>query len=85
MRLGESLGSTPDIAIATSILYLVPGIPFLNGFSDMIAGHYTCEGFVGVDAGNHGEQCRKKECLGRHSCTSGQEDGHGAGDQCCQS
>ena len=37
-----SLGSTPDIAIATSILYLVPGIPFLNGFSDMIAGHYTC-------------------------------------------
>ncbi len=37
-----SLGSTPDIAIATSILYLVPGIPFLNAFSDMIAGHYTC-------------------------------------------
>lgn len=37
-----SLGSTPDIAVATSVLYLVPGIPFLNSFSDLIAGHYIC-------------------------------------------
>lgn len=36
------LGSTPDIAIGTSILYLVPGIPFLNSFSDMLGGHYIC-------------------------------------------
>lgn len=37
-----SLGSTPYVAIATSVLYLVPGIPFLNAFSDMIDGHYIC-------------------------------------------
>jgi len=34
------LGSTPEIALATSVLYLVPGVPFLNSFSDLIAGHY---------------------------------------------
>lgn len=37
-----ALGATPDIAIATSVLYLVPGIPFVNSFSDMIGGHYMC-------------------------------------------
>lgn len=37
-----SLGSTPDVAIATSVLYLVPGIPFINSFSDMIYRHYLC-------------------------------------------
>ena len=37
-----SLGSTPDIAVGTSVLYLVPGIPFLNSFSDMLNGHYIC-------------------------------------------
>ncbi len=36
------LGSTPEIALGTSVLYLVPGIPFLNSFSDMIDGHYIC-------------------------------------------
>lgn len=36
------IGDTPDVAIATSVLYLVPGIPFLNSFSDMLAGHYIC-------------------------------------------
>ena len=36
------LGSTPEIAVGTSVLYLVPGIPYLNSFSDMIAGHYIC-------------------------------------------
>lgn len=36
------LGTTPEIAIGTSVLYLVPGIPFLNSFSDMLAGHYIC-------------------------------------------
>ena len=37
-----SFGHTPDIAIGTSVLYLVPGIPFLNSFSDMLDGHYIC-------------------------------------------
>lgn len=37
-----SLGRTPDIAVGTSVLYLVPGIPFLNSFSDMLDGHYIC-------------------------------------------
>lgn len=36
------LGTTPEIAVWTSVLYLVPGIPFLNSFSDMLAGHYIC-------------------------------------------
>lgn len=37
-----SLGTTPEIAIGTSVLYLVPGIPFLNSFSDMLYRHYIC-------------------------------------------
>lgn len=36
------LGSTPDIALGTSVLYLVPGIPFLNSFSDLLYRHYIC-------------------------------------------
>ncbi len=36
------LGTPPQTAVATSVLYLVPGIPFLNSFSDMLAGHYIC-------------------------------------------
>ncbi|MCM1032905.1 MAG: threonine/serine exporter family protein [Odoribacter sp.] len=35
-----NIGSTPGIALATSVLYLVPGIPYLNSFSDMLASHY---------------------------------------------
>ncbi len=37
-----SIGHTPDIAVGTSVLYLVPGIPFLNSFSDLLNGHYIC-------------------------------------------
>lgn len=37
-----SIGTTPQIAIGTSVLYLVPGIPFLNSFSDMLYRHYIC-------------------------------------------
>lgn len=33
---------TPSIAVGTSVLYLVPGIPFLNSFSDMLYRHYVC-------------------------------------------
>lgn len=35
-------GATPDIALATSVLWLVPGIPFINAMSDLIYGHYVC-------------------------------------------
>lgn len=34
--------TTPAIAIGTSVLYLVPGIPFLNSFSDLLYRHYIC-------------------------------------------
>lgn len=37
-----SFGSTPAIAVGTSILYLVPGIPFLNSFSDILYRYYIC-------------------------------------------
>ena len=37
-----SLGSTAEVATATSVLYLVPGIPLLNAFSDMVDRHYIC-------------------------------------------
>lgn len=37
-----SIGETPEIALGTSVLYLIPGIPFLNSFSDMLYRHYLC-------------------------------------------
>lgn len=33
------LGQTPDIAIAASALYLVPGVPLINSVIDMVEGH----------------------------------------------
>ena len=35
-------GDTPDIALGSSILYLIPGIPYINSVSDMFDGHYLC-------------------------------------------
>ena len=35
-------GKTPEIALATSVLYFVPGIPFCNAVCDLIYGHYIC-------------------------------------------
>lgn len=32
-------GITSDIALATSVLYLVPGVPLINGFIDIVEGH----------------------------------------------
>lgn len=32
-------GTTPEIAMATSVLYLVPGVPLINGIIDIIEGH----------------------------------------------
>ncbi len=31
--------TTPQIALATSVLYLIPGVPLLNGVIDMVSGH----------------------------------------------
>ena len=45
-----SLGTTPAIALGTSVLYLVPGIPFLNSFSDLLYRHYICAFSRFVDA-----------------------------------
>lgn len=39
-RLG--IGGTPEVALATSVLYLVPGIPFINSFCDLLDRHYIC-------------------------------------------
>ena len=36
------LGNTPEVALATSVLYFVPGIPFCNAVCDLIYGHYIC-------------------------------------------
>ena len=36
------LSSTPELALGTSVLFLIPGIPYINAGSDMIAGHYLC-------------------------------------------
>lgn len=35
-------GDTPGIALGCSVLYLVPGIPYINSASDMLDGHYLC-------------------------------------------
>ena len=35
-------GETPEIALATSVLYFVPGIPFCNDVCDLLYGHYIC-------------------------------------------
>lgn len=37
-----NFSNTPDTALATSVLYLIPGIPYLNAVSDLINGHHIC-------------------------------------------
>lgn len=44
------LGETPDIAVGTSVLYLVPGVPYINVVSDMLDHHYLCAFSRFVDA-----------------------------------
>lgn len=34
------LGSTPEVALGTSILFLVPGIPYINSVCDMMSGNH---------------------------------------------
>lgn len=36
------LGDTPEIALGASVLYLVPGVPYINVVSDVIDRHYLC-------------------------------------------
>lgn len=35
-------GTTPDVAMGTSVLFLIPGIPYINSVSDLLDGHYLC-------------------------------------------
>lgn len=37
-----NIGTTPEIALGTSVLYLIPGVPYINSVSDMIYRHYLC-------------------------------------------
>jgi uncharacterized membrane protein YjjP (DUF1212 family) len=48
MKLG--LGNSPELAFATSVLFLVPGVPLINSFTDMIDGNIL----NGVVRGIHG-------------------------------
>jgi uncharacterized membrane protein YjjP (DUF1212 family) len=36
------ISTTPAVTIGTSVLYLTPGIVFLNSFSDLLNKHYIC-------------------------------------------
>lgn len=35
-----NIGTTPEIALGTSVLYLIPGVPYINSVSDLICRHY---------------------------------------------
>ena len=37
-----NIGTTPELAIGTSVLYLIPGVSYINSVSDMIYRHYLC-------------------------------------------
>lgn len=37
-----SISTTPEIALGTSVLYLIPGVPYINSVSDMLYRHYLC-------------------------------------------
>lgn len=34
--------STEDVALATSVLFLIPGIPYINSVNDLLTDHYLC-------------------------------------------
>ena len=44
------IGSSPELAFATSVLFLVPGVPLINSFTDMIDGNIL----NGITRGIHG-------------------------------
>lgn len=35
----QNIGTTPDVALAVSVLYLIPGVPMINSFIDFLEGH----------------------------------------------
>lgn len=37
-----NIGGTPEIALGTSVLYLIPGVPYINAVSDLLYRHYLC-------------------------------------------
>jgi uncharacterized membrane protein YjjP (DUF1212 family) len=45
-----NLGSTSQIALATSVLFLIPGVPLLNAVTDVIEGHVLTGTARGVNA-----------------------------------
>lgn len=44
------IGATPEIALGASVLYLIPGVPYINSVSDMIDRHYLCAFSRFIDA-----------------------------------
>ncbi|MEE1222467.1 MAG: threonine/serine exporter family protein [Bacteroidaceae bacterium] len=44
------ISSTPEVALGTSVLYLIPGVPYINAVSDMINRHYLCAFSRFIDA-----------------------------------
>lgn len=45
------IGTTPEIALGTSVLYLIPGVPYISAVSDMLDRHYLCAFSRFADAG----------------------------------
>lgn len=45
-----SMGETPTVSLGTSVLFLVPGVPFLNSFNDLLCRHYICAFCRFIDA-----------------------------------
>lgn len=44
------LGAQPELAFATSVLFLIPGVPLINSFTDMIDGNIS----IGIVRGTNG-------------------------------
>ena len=36
------ISNTPELALGTSVLFLIPGIPYINAGSDLFTNHYLC-------------------------------------------
>ncbi len=36
------ISDTKDVALATSVLFLIPGIPYINSVNDLLTDHYLC-------------------------------------------
>lgn len=38
----SGITSTAEVALATSVLFLIPGIPYINSVNDLLTDHYLC-------------------------------------------